>query len=70
MKIVWFWFDHLVMDPSVNPDLKLSDTRIDCMVPTNLGPLHMGSQVPLTLSNPNMEAKPQLLSLKKPFKYQ
>ena len=33
-----------------------------------LGPVHMGSQVPLTLASPNMEAKSQVLSLKKPLK--
>ena len=28
-----------------------------------------GSQVPLVLASPNLEAKSQLLSLKKPLKY-
>ena len=32
-----------------------------------LGLVHMGSQVPLMLASPNMEAKFQVLSLKKPL---
>ena len=39
------------------------------MVPTNLEPIHMGSQVPLMLASPNMEANSQHLSLEKPSKY-
>ena len=36
------------------------------------GPIHMGSQVPspLMLVTPNMEAKSQLLSIKKTIKYE
>ena len=34
-----------------------------------LRPVHMGFQVPLMLTSPNMETKSQLLNLKKPFKY-
>ena len=31
--------------------------------------VHIESKVPFMLANPNMEAKTQLLSLKKPLKY-
>jgi hypothetical protein len=34
-----------------------------------LEPVHTGSQVPLMLASPNMEAKSQLLNLKGPLKY-
>ena len=34
-----------------------------------LEPIHMGSQVPLLLASPNMEAKSQVLRLAKLFKY-
>ena len=56
LQAMWVWFCS-------TPFMKST------VCTSNLGPVHIGSQVPLLLASTNMEAKSQLLSLKTPLEY-